>query len=130
VTPLAVLIVPLLFGQEYVGAILILQIHIWAFVFVALGIARTKWLLAENFVRFKMVSNVGGAVANIALNLLLIPRYGGVGAAWATLGSYSISAVWSGLLARQIWPSLKQQLLALLLPFRLVSAIRNVRRLL
>ena len=38
-----------------------------------------------------------GALVNIALNLLLIPRYGMMGAAWATLAAYAsmAAAVWA-----------------------------------
>ena len=40
------------------------------------------------------------ACANAALNLLLIPRYGILGAAWATLAAFTLAAVASGLLGR------------------------------
>jgi O-antigen/teichoic acid export membrane protein len=41
------------------------------------------------------------AVANIALNLVLIPRFGVIGAAWATAGSYGFGALASFVLARR-----------------------------
>jgi O-antigen/teichoic acid export membrane protein len=44
------------------------------------------------------------ALANVALNFLLIPYYGIWGAAWATLGAYMLSAVLMYRLTRRIYP--------------------------
>ena len=42
-----------------------------------------------------MVIVGGSALVNVALNLLLVPRYGLLGAAWATLASCFMLAAWS-----------------------------------
>lgn len=68
-----------------------LAIHIWAAVFVFLGVASGKWFLAENRQLLKLQRSVLGAVSNVILNLLLIPRHGAAGAAVATLISYAIA---------------------------------------
>ena len=51
---------------------------------------------------------IPAAIMNIVLNLLLIPSYGVVGAAWATAMSYGLAAVLSGLCAQRYlkihWP--------------------------
>ena len=39
-----------------------------------------------------------GAIINIILNFILIPKYGGVGAAIATLVAYAIAAYFSNIL--------------------------------
>lgn len=44
------------------------------------------------------------ALSNVALNLLLIPRYGVLGAAWATAASFAIGLVASALIGRRILP--------------------------
>ncbi len=49
------------------------------------GRERQPWLVAEGLLIFSMVSTVVGAVVNVLLNLWLIPRFGGPGAAVATL---------------------------------------------
>lgn len=85
-------VVPLVLGEEYVEASYILQIHVWSFIFIALGVARGKWLVAENLTKYAMMATVVGAATNIGLNLFLIPMQGGYGAAWATLISYAIYA--------------------------------------
>ncbi len=68
-----------------------LAIHIWAGVFVFLGTASGQYLIAENLTRISFLRTAVGAVANILLNLWLLPRYGMNGAALATLLAYFIS---------------------------------------
>lgn len=68
-----------------------LAIHIWAGVFVFLGTASGQYLIAENLTRISFLRTAIGALANILLNLWLLPRYGMNGAALATLLAYFIS---------------------------------------
>ncbi len=84
-------IVNLLFGIGYVEAAEVLAIHVWAGVFVFIGVAGGKWYLVENLQRMVLLRTALGAVANVALNLWLIPRHGAVGAAIATVISYGLS---------------------------------------
>lgn len=84
--------VQLLYGPEYKDAAGVLKIHIWAGVFVALGVASGRWFLTENLQFFSTINTAIGAIVNIILNCLLIPKIGIVGAAWATLISYSCAA--------------------------------------
>jgi O-antigen/teichoic acid export membrane protein len=110
-TPLVVL----LFGRDYAGAGIILSVHVWAGIFVALGAVRTMWIVMHGHTKFQLAATASGAVANIVLNFLLIPEYGGLGAAIATIISYA----WSGVLSGVLWPTarpiLVQQLRAMLL---------------
>lgn len=92
-TFLATPLVTLLFGEAYRDAGAVLAIHIWAGVFVALGVASGKWYVLENRQLLSLQRTVLGAVANASLNLVLIPRLGVVGAAWATLFSQALAAV-------------------------------------
>ena len=78
-------IINLLFGAEYIESAGILSISIWAGIFVFQGIARDKWIIAENKQRYHLIFTSIGSFINIGLNLSLIPSYGSIGAAWATL---------------------------------------------
>jgi len=82
----------ILYGDNYSGAANILAIHVWACVFVFLGTAGGKWYLAENLQRIQLYRTISGAIINICLNIILIPMYGGVGAAIATVTSYTFAA--------------------------------------
>ena len=75
----------ILYGSIYQEAATILQIYIWAFVFVSLGVVSSKYLVAENLEIYAMYRSILGAIINITLNWYLIPIYGIKGAAFATL---------------------------------------------
>ena len=78
----------LLYGEKYIGAGQVLMIQTWAGVFVFLGVASSSWLTSENLQTIAFYRTLAGAIINIVLNLFLIPIYGIVGAAIATLVSY------------------------------------------
>lgn len=85
-------LVELTYGEQYNQAGSVLMIHIWAGVFVFLGVASSKWLLAENLQIFSTINTAIGATVNIVLNYILIQHFGIKGAAWATLISYCVAA--------------------------------------
>ncbi|MDX1416598.1 MAG: flippase [Candidatus Promineifilaceae bacterium] len=121
VIPLVLFAAPLvilLFGEEYAQSGSILKVHAWAFIFVSIGVARSRWLIAENLVRFSLMATVLGAIVNIAVNYLLIPRYAGLGAAWASVIAYGVSGYLSSLLSLKTRIAFKQSSLALSFPFR------------
>jgi O-antigen/teichoic acid export membrane protein len=82
-----------LFGDKYLFAAGALKIHIWAGVFVFLGVASGKWLVAENLQKYSFYRTLIGMIVNVVLNLVFIPKYGIKGAAYATVLSY-LSAVY------------------------------------
>ena len=91
-TMLADLVVRWLYGPEYRVAGVVLAIHSWGGVFVCLGLVGSNCLLNLGLLRFSMYQTCIGALVNIALNVFLIPRYGAVGAAVATIFSQSMAA--------------------------------------
>ncbi len=78
-------IVQLLYGGQYNQAGSVLAIHIWAGVFVFLGVAFSGYLTTENLTKKSFYRTLLGAVLNVVLNLILMPKYGIKGAAFATL---------------------------------------------
>lgn len=78
-----------IYGEDYLLASSSLRILIWSGIFVFFGTAWSKWMLIEGRTKIILSFQIVGAVANIFLNLLLIPRMGIAGAALATLVSYS-----------------------------------------
>jgi polysaccharide transporter, PST family len=81
-----------LYGAAYTESIPILIVHIWASIFVFLGLIRGIWLIAEDLAVIYMKTTALGAAINIVLNLILIPRYAGLGAAIATVISYAVAS--------------------------------------
>ena len=84
-TLLADWVILILYGTDFQEAADVLRIYIWAGVFVTLGIASSKWLIAENLQRYLFLRTILGALLNVGFNLWLIPIYGIKGAAIATL---------------------------------------------
>ena len=92
VTFLSDSIINLMYGGQYNQAGGVLLIHIWSGIFVFLGVANSQWLLIENLNKISMYNAAIGSIINVVLNLILIKKIGIVGAAWASLASYSFSA--------------------------------------
>ncbi len=84
-------IITLLFGNEFLTSASVLTIYIWAGVPVSLGVASSQYLISENFTRISFYRTLLGMIINVILNLILIPIYGIIGSAFATLISYSIA---------------------------------------
>lgn len=91
----------ILFGEAYAGSGSVLAVHIWAAVFYFLGHVSGKWILAEKQHILSLQRGILGLGVNIALNLLLIPKYGPVGAAWATLLSHAVAGLFVDLFQRR-----------------------------
>jgi len=127
--PIAILVsvfstplISLLYGPSYAGSAPILAIHVWAGPFVFLGAALSRWLIAEDRLRFSLVRHGTGATVNIVLNLVLIPPLGGIGAAIATLVSYAVASFGACFLYAPVRGQAWAMVRALLLPARVVRA--------
>lgn len=84
-TFISIPMVVMLFGSAYTESGLVLAIHIWTSVFVFLGVASGQWIIAENRQILNFQRTFLGLIVNILLNFILIPKFGVVGAAIATL---------------------------------------------
>lgn len=117
-------LVEIVFGSAYASAGPFLAVYALSLIFTFLGTARGKWLVVENLNRTYMITVVIGAFVNIGLNYALIPKFGALGAAWATVVSYATSAY----LSCAIWPALRpvfrQMTFSLLIPFRIKAIWR------
>lgn len=90
-TILAPIIIKILYGQNFMGGVIILKIYVWANIATFLGILITNYLVAENYRKILFFISFIPMIMNIILNLIWIPKYGIVGSAYATLISYSLS---------------------------------------
>lgn len=78
-------VIGLLYGPRFAAAAPILSIHIWTTLFVFWGVVGETWYLNEGLTHLSLWRTLAAAAVNVALNLVWIPRYGGLGAAVATL---------------------------------------------
>jgi PST family polysaccharide transporter len=125
-------LITLIYGHGFSAAGTSLMVLSWAFLFVCLGLATGNWLIAENFTKLSCLTTGLGAASNIALNFILIPRYGATGAGVATLISQFVSVTLAALIipaARPaFWLQMKGLCLHGLLSYpRIVSLLRAIR---
>lgn len=104
-----------LFGGEYAASGPILAVHIWAALFVFMGIGTSCWFIAEGLNHLALSRTLLGVFINIVLNFFLIPAYGGLGAAIATLISQAFAAFFSHAINPKTQIIFKIQLKALLI---------------
>ena len=91
-------LVNLLYGEEFYLTGKVLSIHIWAGVFVFLGVSRGGWVLTENLQKYSSLYLGIGMISNIIINYFLIPINGIIGAAQATLIAQSVSVLFAPLI--------------------------------
>lgn len=120
VTAIGGWLLPTLFGEAYADAVPVLLVHIWAAILVFMRALLSKWLIAENLLRLSLLSQMAGALINILLNSYLIPRYGPMGAAYATVLSYLMAGYIVLFLHSDLRPMAKVVSRSLVLPFRLM----------
>ena len=109
-------VILIMFKEEYIAAAPILAVHIWASVFVFMGVATLPWFIAEGLNHISLGKTLLGAILNIILNFLLIPEYGGLGAAIATISSQAAAAFFSNAVDKRTRKLFKIQLQSFL-PF-------------
>lgn len=78
-------IIVFLYGEPFRPAAAAFSLQVLAAPFVALGVLSAAWLVLERCTGHALRRTLIGAVCNVLLNLLLIPRFGIAGAAAATL---------------------------------------------
>ncbi len=127
-------IIHVLYADAFRAAAPILIVHVWASVFVFLGIAQGPWDFSEKLFRLGFYRTLAGAIFNVLINFFLIPRYAGMGAAIATVASYAISSVFANAFSRITLPIFLMQMRSLVLadfwlkdPARL-GRIAHIRR--
>jgi polysaccharide transporter, PST family len=103
-----------LYGADFSAAGQVLAIHIWASLFVFLGVAQGPWDLAESMTKITLFRLSSGAVLNIVLNIFMIPEYGIVGAAVATVMSQAVASVLLNVVVKKTRPVFYLQIKSLL----------------
>ncbi|WP_458205179.1 flippase [Haladaptatus sp. NG-SE-30] len=78
------------FGAAYAGAIPVVQVYAGYIVLQAVMFITSDALDYLGRARERAWAKGASSVANLLLNLLLIPTFGAVGAAWATVATYSM----------------------------------------
>lgn len=83
-------LISLIFGEDYIQSAAVLSWHIWGGIFVFFGSAWSMWIALEGLQKTALIIHCMSLIANLALNIILIPTYGAEGAAIATALSYAL----------------------------------------
>ena len=97
-------IVSLLYGPAFAGAAPVLLVHGLATLPLLHGELRGAILVIEQKTIWGVRCAFAGLALNVLLNLWLMPAYGALGAAWATVITYTL--VW--FIASLVLPTLRQ----------------------
>ena len=103
-------IIHALYANGYNGAAPVLAVHVWASVFVFLGVAQSPWDISKGLLKLSLYRTTAGAVINVLMNFYLIPRYSAMGAAIATVVSYAISSVFANVCSPRTRPIFYMQM--------------------
>ena len=94
--------IPLIFQPEFNDAVLPLWILLASSVFwIPVAVGYAAFANATSATYISLVASCFAAVANIAANFYLIPKYGMVGCAWATFAAYAASVIIFAVLLRR-----------------------------
>lgn len=85
----------LLYGRDYIEAVISLKVLVWAVPFAYLGSIRGIWTIGEGLQKYIKRYLFLGTIINIVLNIILINKIGIAGAAIATL----ITEIFTGFIA-------------------------------
>jgi len=75
-------------GAKYSDSAPLLAVLVWSEIPIFFASTFSNGLLAANLQKLVLWPTVAGAAVNIGLNLYLIPRWGAIGASWATVAAY------------------------------------------
>jgi O-antigen/teichoic acid export membrane protein len=78
-------VIRMIYGDKFIPSADILQVLSWAILLFFVNFLLSNLLIVSGREKINAWNLVGATVLNISLNLIWIPKYGGIGAAWATV---------------------------------------------
>ena len=109
-------------GQEFWSSEIIVPTILFGYFFFGAYVIQLPGIYAKNITNWVPVFRCIGAVVNILLNILLIPKYGILGSAWATAISFFIMALavylklYNSFYVNYNWHGLCYPVIAMLVP--------------
>ncbi len=110
ITLLGDIAIYILYGEDYMGASIPLKICTWYTAFSFLGVARNAWVVCENKQKHLKYIFLIAAIANVSVNLALIPLLGAAGSAIASLITNILTAIILPLMIKDLRPNAKLML--------------------
>lgn len=114
------------FGSQYLLAIPVLQIMSFKVVFDALSQVSGQMIIIEGIHKFMVIREILGCVGCVVLNLILIPKYGIVGSAIASVCTIAISGFLSHVFLPCYWNVLRYEFRSLFLGWTSVLRLKSL----
>lgn len=118
-------LVHILYGTSFYPAVPALRVITWYTMFSYLGGVRNIWMLAEKKQKYLWIINLSGALLNVVMNAVLIPIWGVVGAAVASLLTQIFTNVVIGFIIKPIRPN-NRLMIAALNPVFLIAGMKQL----
>ncbi len=94
----------LFIGEDFREGAAVIPILLWANLFLGVFYNLSVWFKLTDKTRLGALISVLGAILTLALNIILIPVFGYMGAAWATFACYAFMMILSWLIGRKYYP--------------------------
>jgi O-antigen/teichoic acid export membrane protein len=117
-----------LYGERFSEAGRLVTFYLAGLPAVSLGLSRSAFMYARGLQKLELFLKSVAVATNIGLNLYLIPRYGAMGAVWATVGVQWFFSVLVNPFFVSLRPVSVAMLRAAILPMSLLRLIAWVRK--
>jgi len=116
-------LIPFAFGMAYIEAIPVLNVVMFSAVFAAMGSVSGRYFTVERMEKKIAFRTILSACLNVALNYLLIPLYGIMGAAYSTLFCLFFANYLLDYFDPDLKPLRRMKNQALLYPYKLIKRV-------
>ena len=80
-------------GKEFWGAEKVVPVVLFGYFFFGTYVIQLPGIYANNMTNWVPIFRAIGAISNVSLNIIFVPKYGVIGSAWATVISFFIMSV-------------------------------------
>lgn len=108
-------VIKILYGDEFMPAVMPLKIVTWYTAFSFLGVARSAWMVCNNKQKYLKYMYIPAIIINVGLNFLFIPPMGAAGAALASLITQVFTSIILPMFIKDLRPNAKLMLEAIIL---------------
>lgn len=123
--------VPLYYGSGYEKCVYLFQILLPSCLFLAFAnVVRTQYLIPRQKDKIYITSVILGAIVNLIINFLLIPKYASIGAAIGTLVAEALVCFYQSFMVRkeiEIWKYARQSMIYVLPALIMYIVIVNIK---
>lgn len=86
-------IIETLYGVDYAASAEVMRIYVLSIPLIFVGDLFSRWLVLSENLHLSLQRHIFGLVTNVVLNFLLIPSFGPVGAAVASVSGYTVAII-------------------------------------